>query len=628
MILIGCWLWCGLFQGSPLLAQPVIELDRHAGVLPLAGRLEWLHDEGARWQPSEAAAAAGWQRLAGSPNAGFTADAIWLRFEVNQPADAASWWLEIDNALLEDIRLVQRDAGGDWRIQRAGRAIPHSDWPLDTRSPVFRLDLPPGPHVFMLRVATRNSLSTSLSLWNVERYYAHARNEALLWGFYFGLYALVILIQFLFWYWTREALSGWYVLYAGLNCLAMMMTMGYLQNALDLSGNLAVMLPSLMICASIYAGTKFTVVVLDLDRFMPRLNRFLLRGAATAAVATSLLVLIGAVSTGTLAAQVVSIVWILILTGATIALLRRHGAVAERFLLAAFGVFFVGILIRYLRNLGWLQPGPLTDHSVQVASVLHMITMCVFIVYRYNALQTALQVEQAARREQRDFVALVSHEFRTPLAIIDTSVRQLAAHLDAPFERSRKRCVNIQAAVRRMTDLMDRYLTVERLAHAERTMQTRPCDLQALLEGLAAEGPEGRLRLRVRDLPADFIGDPDMLRVAMRNLISNADRHARPDTPVELSAFGLRDGSVSLRVTNEGDAIAADELPLLFQKYYRGRAGRGKPGAGLGLYLVQQIVNAHGGRIVVRSASGLTSFRIWLPGAGGGGAVASGRKGR
>lgn len=607
-ILLGWLAWCGAVQ-----AQPVAWLDPQSNAIALDGQMEWLRDPGARWTPQEAAAAEGWQALRGSPNAGFTEDAIWLRLRLAQPADGAPWRLQVDNTLIEQVHLLLRGADGAWHTQQAGRSVRHSDWPLDTRSPVFRLDLPAGTHEFMLRLATRNSLSTSIHLWQAERFYARAQAESLLWGVYFGIYGFVILIQFLFWKWTREALSGWYVLCAGLNCFSMLMTMGYLQNALDMSGRLAVPLLSLSICASIYVGSKFTATVLDLHRHMPRLNALLLRGGAAVGGVCGLLVVGGAIGLGTGIAQAVSIVWMLALAWATVVLLLRRGEMAERFLLVAFGIFFLGILLRYMRNLGWLPAGPLTDNSVQVGSVLHMIVMCVFIVYRYNALRIALQVEQAARQEQRDFVALVSHEFRTPLAIIDTSAQQLSTHLDAPHEKSLKRCANIQAAAQRMTDLMDNYLTLERMGHFEHALQARPCELRSLLTDLAAEWPEGRIRLLTHLLPAEFACDPDMLRVALRNLISNADRHAAPGTLIELSAQGLPNGHLRLRVSNTGETIPSDELPLLFQKYHRGRSVRGQPGAGLGLFLVERIVKAHAGRITVRSHSGTTSFQIALP---------------
>src|SRR5690606_17776204 len=247
------------------------------------------------------------------------------------------------------------------------------------------------------------------------------------------LYGMVILFQILFWHWTREALSGWYAPYAGLNCLGILMTLGYPQALLDWPASFATPLLGVVLCITLGVGTKFSAVMLELQQVMPRLNRWALNGAAVSSVATCLLVLTGHYAMGVGASQSIIILWMLGMFGVAVVLLYR-GHRQARFFLAAFSIFFLGVLIRFLRNLGFLDAGFLTDNSVQIGSLLHMVAMCMFIVYRYNALKIALRIEQAARQEQRDFVAMVSHEYRTPLAIITTSVQQLAANLDAPRE--------------------------------------------------------------------------------------------------------------------------------------------------------------------------------------------------
>lgn len=422
----------------------------------------------------------------------------------------------------------------------------------------------------------------------------------------------MIFIQFWFWKWTKESLSGWYVPYAALNFLGILMTMGYLQNALDWNSDLTTPILGISICAVVFVSTRFSSVLLGLDQVMPRFNRFLLRGAAAVSIVTSLLVLTGEYAAGVGTSQIVSMIWIFLLSGASVVLVQR-GHVPARFYLIAFGIFYLGILIRYLRNLGWLEPGLVTDYSIQVGSVLHMIVMCLFIVYRYKVLRLALSVEQAARQEQRDFVAMVSHELRTPLAIIGTSAQQLAAHLHAPVEKSLRRCANIMAATRRMVDLMDNYLTAERMDSSERSIHIRRCDMPSFFKELVSEWPEDRIKLIAKALPEDFACDPDMLQVAFRNLITNAIRHSHANTAIDIRVRGKgRDGLV-VRVVNQGENIPLDERALLFQKYYRGRAARGKTGAGLGLFLVKKIVDAHGGQVEVQCSSGTTTFTVSLP---------------
>lgn len=592
-------------------AHTPVELDPAAGVIALSGHMSWLQSD-TTLSATEAAAAT-WQPLAGDPSFGFTRKVSWLRFAVTQPAtSSAQWRLEVNNALLEDVRLYLRTGNGPWQEQRAGRVVPHDAWPLDSRSPVFRLDLPAGDYQAMLRLETRNSMSTTVQLWEAEHYNAAARSEAMTWGSYFGLYGMVILFQILFWHWTREALSGWYAPYAGLNCLGILMTLGYPQTLFGWPASFATPLLGVVLCVTLGVGTKFSAVMLDLQHAMPRLNRWAVRSAALISAVTGLLVLTGQYGLGVGIGQVITILWMLGMFGVAIMLLQR-GHPQARFFLAAFSIFFLGVLIRYLRNLGFLDAGFLTDNSVQIGSLLHMVAMCMFIVYRYNALKISLRIEQAARQEQRDFVAMVSHEYRTPLAIITTSVQQLAANLDAPQEKTLKRCANIRQAAERMNDLLDEYLSVERHEETHQTAQIRLCDPQELLAGVVAQWPAERVRLHLQPLPARLACDRALLEVALNNLLTNADRHAPADSIIEISAHCASSGVLNIIVADQGPGIPADELAQVFDKYFRGRAARGKPGAGLGLFLVKRIIEKHRGRITVTSTPQGTRFEISLP---------------
>ncbi len=599
----------GAWAQTPL----VLDAGIGTGMLSFSGRLAWLKDDARSMTQETAYAATDWQVLAGEPGFGFTHSAIWLRLAVTQPEGASSSWrLEVNNPLLEDVRFYLRDVHGEWREQRAGRLVPHADWPLDTRTPLFIVDLPPGTHQAMLRLSTRNSLSAAVRLWTPEAWHRHERDEAMLWGAYFGIYGLVILIQFLFWKWTRESLSGWYVPYAAGNFLAIMMTMGHLQGALGMGADMSSMLLGLLICASLGVACKFSSVQLELACVMPLFNRWLIWVGAALSVVTGLLVLAGEYALGVGIAQVMSLTIVTVMFGVAIKWLRR-GHRPAAFFLVAFGIFYIGILIRYLRNLGFIEPVMFTDYSVQIGSLLQMLVMCLFVVYRYNTLKIALQIEQTARREQREFVAMVSHEYRTPLAIISTSAQQLAANLDAPREKSLKRCANIRDATRRMGDLLDKYLSAERLDEANQSLHLTAVDPQELLEDVVAEWPGGRIGLMLDNMPAKIVCDRALCEVALRNLLANADRHASHDTVVEVAATADGKGGLRVTVANAGDVIPPDEQPRLFEKYFRGRAARDKPGAGLGLYLVRRIVELHGGKVDVASITGRTAFSIVLP---------------
>lgn len=601
----------GEVQAQPQVLTPVL-LEAVGQSISPGARMQWLEDRSGTLSAAQALAAPDWQAMAGELNFGFTRSAIWLHLRVQRPPNAGQWRLEISNPLFKEVRLYSPAADGVWQVQRAGRAIAHSQWPFQTRSPVFALDFTEGTHTLLLRVESVNALSAAVRLWETERFHAAAQQEYMAWGIYFGLYGLVILIQLFFWSWTRETLSGWYIPYALSNFIGMLFTPGFPQNALEADMTLTNNILGLSICIALAAGTRFSLLQLELDNAMPRLSRTLVWSASIITAITSGLVVSGFYSLGVGVAQMVSLVWMALMAGIAVVMMGR-GHRPARWFLTAFSIFYIGIAIRYLRNLGVLEPSALTDYSVQVGSIVHMVLMCLFIVYRYNTLKLALQIEQKARREQREFVAMVSHEYRTPLAIIARSSEQLAANLDAAPEKSLRRCANIQTAIKRMEDLLDKHLSAERLEEDAQRLQRTLWNPSDLLQSLVAEWPMQRIRLVFDSLPPQISGDLGLMDVVLRNLLTNADRHATPGGVIEITTRIRLGKQLSISVANEGEEVPANELPHLFKKYFRGRHARHQPGAGLGLFIVQRIVQLHGGTIQVTSRGRMTCFEVLLP---------------
>lgn len=600
-----------LFTGK-LAAQEAITLTVENSNITLEGHLTWLRDAGGRLDAEAALAAPDWTPLTGAPNFGFTADVVWLALRMNRPVDSKeSWRLEVNNPLLEDVRMYLMDASGRWAEQRAGSRLPPSDWPLATRAPTFVIDPLPGASTLLLRLETPNAMSSVVKLWATESFNTHARHESMAWGLYFGAYVLVILTQCLFWLWTRESLSGWYVPYAGLNFLGLLLSSGIPQALLDLRAPLVTNLLGALLCINTLVGVKYFAVLIELDKMMPKASIRLLRGFGLLTSATLLLVLAGYYAEGISTLQIATILVMIVQLVIAVYLLRRGHAPAKIFLYA-FVFFYAGIAVRYLRNLGLLPPGIFTDYSIQAGSLAHMVVMNLFIIYRYNALKQALTVERNARQEQRDFVAMVSHEFRTPLAIISTSVQQLANNLTAPIEKSLQRCMNIQMATRRMDDMMNNYLVAERMETNGKVLRRRLCHPAEILEGVTKEWPCRSIELVLETVPESLELDPEMLYVALRNLLVNADRYAPADTPITLRSR-VQDDFWKVSVTDCGPGFKPEELPRIFQKYFRGSASQSKPGAGLGLFIVRDVVEAHGGTISANSSNGRTVVEINLP---------------
>lgn len=610
LVAIGSLLLAACAQAQPAL---VIQLDPAQTDLSLAGRMEWLEDSSTRMTLAEARTAQGWKVLSGMPNEGFTRSAYWLRLRLEQPADGTSWILDIDDTQLDEARLYLPLIEDDGQLQRAGRLVPRKEWALDSRIPTFRLRLPPGQHEAYLRLQSQHTLSFSLRLQSAERHLLRSTHEALLFGSYFGLLVVVMALQLFLWVEGRDTLSGWYLLYGLVILSGTLLRAGFPQfwlgehqpgvNFLGVFTNLAPL-----------ALVRLTAVWLHLHRQMPRMNMLYQGGAYIMTLMTTGLVLGDNHAMGLQLGQMLAVLWFVVSFAIAGWLWRRRKALEAGHYLLVFGFMLLAIIIRMLRNLGVLPVNFLTDYALYIGTVMHLLLLCLYFIHRYKTLQSSLEVERHAREEQRDFVGMVSHEFRTPLAIINTSIQQLAANLDAPVEKTLQRSQNIRQATQRLTQLIDDYLSMDRLDSAHKPLTLRPCDPYDLIEEATSDWPLGRIRLQTDALPQAYVCDPDLLRIVLRNLLANADRHSPADSAIELEVRGRPGGGLYLRVQDHGEGIPKDELPRLFQKYFRGRASQGKPGAGLGLYLVQRIVTAHGGTIEVHSQPTRgTTFVIRLP---------------
>jgi len=123
-----------------------------------------------------------------------------------------------------------------------------------------------------------------------------------------------------------------------------------------------------------------------------------------------------------------------------------------------------------------------------------------------------------------------------------------------------------------------------------------------------------RFDVRRQNVPETLVCDQALVRVALTNLLSNALRFSPPQRPVRLVVERPAAGCIAFTVSDDGPGIPADELPKLFQKFFRGRHSQLQPGAGLGLYLVEKVAQVHGGTIAVQSREGQGAiFVLTLP---------------
>lgn len=229
---------------------------------------------------------------------------------------------------------------------------------------------------------------------------------------------------------------------------------------------------------------------------------------------------------------------------------------------------------------------------------------------------------QASQRSQRDFVANVSHELKTPLTSIQGFAQALLdGAADTPDAR-RQAAQVIHTEAGRMHRMVLDLLDLARLDSGTADFKMTALDLPALLRGVAEKmEPQARqagVRLLVEapELPALF-GDGDRLSQVFTNLVDNALKFTPPGGEVRLRAALEGAGRVAVSVQDTGTGIPPEVVPHVFDRFFQGdpaRAGGNRHGAGLGLSIAREIVHAHHGEIAVSSQPGQGStFTVRLP---------------
>ena len=553
-----------------------------------------------------------WQPLTGPLSLGFTQAAVWMQFGYTMPTPAAAqeWLLELDQPLLHNVRMYWRDSTGTWQSQVGTRVDGNSSLTYNYRRPVFVLPSNAGDGQVWLRVSTQTSMSTAFYVWQYDAFAASRTQESFLWGLVFGSYVFVILFYGMYSFWTRNRLHAFYTVYILGNFMAAWLTgnwSGFI--GITAASSTLVLLLGVIISWINFLGTLFNLRLLGLQATRPQLSKVLLGLSAGVGVLGSAGVLMGHYNVAIPWVQSTVIVIIVVNVYLGISELLKRNPNAPLFLWG-FSVFYVGVVVRYSRNMGWLEPSFWTEHSYQIGSFVHMIIMSVGIFSSYNRLQqerndavALADAEHHQREQQAGFLGLVSHELRTPLTIVSTAADNMEQQsaLDA---LAKERLGKIQRAAERMSKIIDGYLNTERLTgpaaqEAKLGIDALPIARQSIKAAqekqthsieLMLEG-EGNFKLN---------GDGLQLQIAIDNLLSNALSHSTPGMPIALQLLTERD-FITITVTNHGDPIDPTDLPYVFERFYRGRNAKDRPGSGLGLHLVQVVAAMHNGHVLAEN---------------------------
>lgn len=237
-----------------------------------------------------------------------------------------------------------------------------------------------------------------------------------------------------------------------------------------------------------------------------------------------------------------------------------------------------------------------------------------------TTLNAMLQRLQEGVQEKHRLVADASHELRTPLAIMRSEL-DVSLRSDGLSAEARPVLESALEEIESMSRMVENLLTLSRIDDGRLQLMSKPIDLRKLASTVSRD-LQSLARARSVSITSEGVavmvrGDADRLYLAVTNLVENAVKYAEADGNVQISAWS-QDGDACLSVADSGPGIPVEALPYIFDRFFRVDAARSRSegGAGLGLAICKEIVEAHGGRVSVDTKPGFGSrFSISLPAA-------------
>lgn len=233
-------------------------------------------------------------------------------------------------------------------------------------------------------------------------------------------------------------------------------------------------------------------------------------------------------------------------------------------------------------------------------------------------LANALEKEQEASNIQKQFINMISHEFRTPLAIIDGNAQILQRRVDTlDGEQIKKRSKTIRSAVSRLVNMMEGVLSSNMLKTGKLHFMPTNVDLKALIHELCDEYSDlysaCLIRKEIDELPGQLLLDSKLITLVISNLLSNAIKFSSEKAEIIVRGY-TEGGLIRIEFEDNGIGIPASEIQKIFDRFYRATTASGVPGSGIGLSLVKDLIDLHGGKVDVESTMGQGSkFVIFLP---------------
>ncbi len=641
-------LLCLLHGFTPPSASASSPLTLQAGKssYPLAGHLDVLKDPTGTLTIDQVSAPGMDSRFKSDkgdvPSFGMSKSVYWLRFTISPGTSPEQLWLlELAAPHLYYVDLYAPLPGGGFERMQAGSMRPMTVRAFPHINPVFPLDFSGAARTFYLRADAHIFAYFPLTLRTPEAFAALNHQRDIFSGCFFGGLLVICLYHFFLYLSLRDKTYLYYVFEIFCVMLFELATKGFLLETVAAGHPELNRYTYLTGVFASFAGLLFARNFLATVRNAPVVD-FMLRlfMPITLMVIPVALLVSPAAGRGILAVIAVCNTIIALAGGVVI---FRRGYHPAGYYLAARIFRIIGLWI-YAAAVFKLLPWNFeTLYGIQIGTVLEIGLLAFALADRINVMRQDKEIAEAAAltaareseqkaielaeemtielrealERQNRFLAMLSHEYRTPLAIVRANLDLMELQEPETGDTRGPRVTTMKHAVGRLVELMEISLQKERLNGFRSAVALEQLELVSFLDSIvdSAEGlwPERTFVFHPDISAAMIMAEAATLKTALFNLLDNACKYSPPDQPVEIEC--RIDGNVTVVVIRDrGTGILPGEGQKVFEKYYRGSGSSDTSGSGVGLWLVRQIIQQLGGSIVLEeAANGGTAAVVRLP---------------
>ncbi|XGA80955.1 sensor histidine kinase [Halomonas sp. CH40] len=584
-----------------------------------------------------------------SINAGFTTAAYWVRVDPAfvRAQQGREWLLELGYYYLNDVRAYI----GDQPMIQTGSLYPFDSRPVPHRHYVFPIDEKVADDRILLRIETDQIMTLLLNAWDVSTFTLATQRDAWTKVLYFGGLLSLVLFNLMLFSVLRERSFLLYSLFTLSIGMTVAASNGFARMGLWpewlLWDHIAEMV---FYCVAGTLGVLFTQTFLRTSVYARGFYH------AMSGFAVGYLVFLALIVWGAVVHQTLIRIWtplvifilisgVVVLWSAIVVYFRGHQA--ARFFILAWAVLWIGGLIAVLRGFELLPTNIFTVYAIQICSALEMILLALSLADRMHLdrqakertqqalieseqrrlavlsvsekrlekevsqrtaeLSTALDTERLLRARHQRLNAMISHEFRNPLAIISSQISLYHKEHARGIHNMTKRLRAIESATQRLQVLVQQWLRSDRLHHSELIPQKQPLELAAYLDEQRAMLQQLHMHhslcIEIDDQPVWVKVDAELLDAVVFNLVENACKYSPAGTTVTIKLRAM-EMYADIAIIDQGVGIPEHQQEMIWDDYCRGEAQRLASGLGLGLSFVRRIVDLHQGDIVLESVFG------------------------